>query len=88
MIMLIKRYMLRAACGHHHTAVLICFMHITSVICLIFKHVSYEHKCLVISVFEYFLCLFVLLVYAPVDSIGGGGGGTVSSPNHTFFTSS
>ena len=81
--MLIKRYMLKAACGHHHTAVLICFMHITNNFqtCKIY-FISIEHKCPVISVFEYFIA-FVLLVYVPVNNVGHGG--TVSSPKHTFF---
>ena len=71
--MLIKRYMLRAACGHHQTAVLISFMHITSVITCKIYFISIEHKCLVVSVFEYVLCLFVLLLYVPVNSYGHGG---------------
>ena len=59
--MLIKRYMLRAACGHHHNAVLICFMHITYFqTCKIYL-ISIEHKFPVISVFESFFA-FVCFV--------------------------
>ena len=76
--------MLRAACGHHHTAVLICFMHKTNFqICKI-HFISIEHKCPVISVFEYFLRLFVLLFYVLVNSFGNGGGRSVHQHN-TFF---
>ena len=41
-------------------------------ICKIFL-ISIEHKCPVNSVFEYFLCFFVSLVYVPVNSVGHEG---------------
>ena len=64
-------------------AVLICFMHITNFQTCKIHFISIEHKCPVISVFEYFLHLFVLLVYVQVNSFGNGG--TVSSPTQHFF---
>ena len=45
--------------------------------------ISIEHICPVITVFEYVLCFFVLLLYVPVNSYGHGG--PASSPKHTFF---